>query len=150
MENINDIDDLFYAALERIDPTDADVASEYIVGALTYLQRSFNGRSDRDRVRDDVELNRGLKKYERELTAIIRMSDDALAALIANSIDLSADARHIEKILKHVEKAGWCVMDASKQCSQAKRIAKMMTRIATILEPKKIDRSVNSLFDGME
>lgn len=76
------LDELYNECISRIDD-DIEIAEEYLIGCVTYLRRQYTGRADRDRVREDFSLTRGLDKYERELHTISRLSDDSLSTLIA-------------------------------------------------------------------
>jgi len=144
----DNVDDLYYACIEKIDP-DIEIAEEYIIGCVTYLKRKLEGRADRDRVRDDVNLNRGMSKYSKEFTIIYNMSEDALSTLIASSIDLTHDVRHIADLLEKIERSNYDEVEARNQATKAKNAAKMLERIAKLLTPqnKKSAKNTNSLFD---
>lgn len=141
------LDELYNTCINRIDD-DIDVAEEYLIGCVTYLRRQYTGRADRDRVREDFSLTRGLDKYERELHTISRLSDDSLSTLIASSLDLSKDLRHICILFDKIKIASMDKDDAKKQSAQAKRASDMFAKIAKILEPKKEVQMGNLFSDG--
>lgn len=141
------LDELYNRCINRIDD-DIEIAEEYLIGCVTYLRRQYTGRADRDRVREDFSLIRGLNKYERELHAIVHLSDDSLCTLIASSLDLSKDLRHICDLFDKIKIASMDKDDAKKQSAQAKRASDMFAKIAKILEPKKEIQIGNLFSDG--
>jgi len=144
----DNVDDLYYACIEKIDP-DIEIAEEYIIGCITYLKRKEDGRADRDRVRDDVNLNRGMSKYSRELTIIYKLSEDALSTLIASSIDLTHDVRHIADVLEKIQRSNYDEVEARNQATKARNASRMLERIAKLLTPqnKKSNQNQGSLFE---
>lgn len=126
---------IFNKCVDRIDENDIEMAEECIVGCVTLLKRRFTGRADRDRIRADFSLNRGLEKYERELNTISKLSDDALSSLIASSIDLTDDLAHVEFIFNKIKDASLSPQEAIKQASKARKTANIFMRIADILRP---------------
>lgn len=152
------IEDLYNKCISKIDDEDIEIAEYYLIGCVTLLKRRYTGRADRDRVREDFKLIRGWDKYERELNTIAKLSDDALASLIASSIDLTDDVRHITDLFKKIKDASMDSNEAIKQSSQALKAANLLQKIANILRPKKKKKETKkirvycpkSLFDGME
>ena len=148
------IDDLYNKCIAKIDD-DIETAEVYLVGCVTLLKRKYTGRADRDRVREDFTLTRGLEKYQRELNTISKLSDDALSSLIASSLDLTDDLRHVTDLFRKVKDASMDNSEAIKQATQARKASKLFQRIANILRPtknKKIKKikvfDAKSLFDG--
>jgi hypothetical protein len=122
--------------LERIDK-DIEIAEEYLAGCITYLLRQHKGTADRDRVSSDLKLNRGIEKYERELKQILALSDDSLAILIANTIDITKDIKHLKDVYTQLEKFGTKHIEISKQSIQAKRAAGLLDNISKILNSER-------------
>ena len=112
--------DLINICLNRIDE-DVETAEEYLVGCVTYLKRKNDGRCDRDRVREDFAFMRGIEKYHRELSTIANLSDEALSSLIASTIDLSKDLRHICALFDKIKIASMPKDEAKRQSDKAKQ-----------------------------
>ena len=149
------IDDLYNKCIAKIDD-DIETGEIYLIGCVTLLKRKYTGRADRDRIREDFSLTRGLEKYERELNTISKLSDDALASLIASSIDLTDDLRHVNDLFRKIKDATMDEKEAIKQAAQARKASNLFQRIANILRPtkkKKVKKikflEDKSLFDGV-
>lgn len=140
--------DLINLCLNRIDD-DVEIAEEYLVGCVTYLKRKNDGRCDRDRVREDFAFMRGIEKYHRELSTISNLSDEALSSLIASTIDLSKDLRHICALFDKIKIASMPKDEAKRQSDKAKQASKLLDKVAKILEPKN-DVKIGNLFDEVE
>ena len=135
---------LFYESLDRIDPDDIDVAQDYLIGCITFLKRKESGRADRDRVREDVILNRGMEKYVSELKIISSLSNDALATLIASSIDLSNEIKRVLSLYEKVKLSCVDGREAKIQAGKAKKASDMFARIAKLLDTTKIPNKKKS------
>ena len=149
------IDGLYNRCITKIDD-DIETAEVYLIGCVTLLRRRYTGRADRDRIREDFSLTRGLEKYERELNTISKLSDDALSSLIASSIDLTDDLRHVNDLFRKIKDATMDEREAIKQAAQARKASNLFQRIANILRPKKKkekkkNKSIigKNLFDGV-
>lgn len=141
---MDEVESIFYVCLDRIDPTDVDVAQEYLIGCITFLKRKESGRADRDRVREDVLLSRGMEKYSEELKIVSRLSDDALATLIASSIDLSNEIKRVISLYEKVKLSCVDGKEAKTQAGKAKRASDLFARIAKILDNAPTPRKRNS------
>lgn len=129
---------LYNNIISRIDGN-IDVAEQYIIGAVSYLKRKNDGRSDKDRIRADFEINRGIEKYERELTTMLNLSDTAFESLIGSSVDLTPNVRIVKDVLSKVKCANFFTDDAKEESTKAKNMARMLLEICYIVSGVKYE-----------
>lgn len=137
-----DVSDLYYDCIDRIDLDNIENAEEYLVGCVTYLKRKTTGRADRDRVREDITMNRGLEKYRQELLTISHLSDEALSTLIASSIDLTGEIKRVISLHDKLRMATMNSDEAKVQANKAKKASDIFLRIVEILQPEAIHQKV--------
>lgn len=130
------IEALYYACIDRIDDEDLESAEEYLIGCVTFLHRQSHGRADRDRIKDDFEINRGIHKYEEELRIISRLEEAKLHTLIASSLDLSELVAQIEGICKIMENAVYDEVQAYNQTAKIRRCSKGLEVLNGIINDK--------------
>lgn len=130
-----EVDALYYACIDRIDER-LELAEEYLVGCVTFLYRQKTGRADRDRVAEDFSLNRGLEKYIEELTIISRLSDSAMATLIASSLDLAKELERLEDIHSKISLATYDDVEAHNQTSKIDKAILMLENMKTLIKDK--------------
>lgn len=130
------IENAYLAVLDRLDD-DVETAERYCIGCITYLKRKHDGRADRDRVREDVLLNRGLDKYSRELNQLLTMSDTSLQTLKASSLDLAPEVKSITHIKELIKDSCHYQDEALEQATKAKKMAKMLLEICNTLSGEK-------------
>lgn len=129
---------------------DVEVSEEYLIGCVTSLKRRSQGRADRDRIREDFNLMRGLDKYERELNLISKMDENALTCLIATTLDLSKEVKRMKRILERIRYANFDDDQTKSQATKAQIASGIMKKISALLKPKKRVYKIGNLFKGIE
>ncbi len=138
--------DLYYNCIDRIDD-DLEIAEEYLIGCVTFLHRQTHGRADRDRIKEDFDINRGIHKYEDELTIISRMKEETLRTLIASSLDLSSEIDRLADIYEKINGAVYDKVQAHNQTAKIRKAIKILESMELIINDKG-NHIQPSLFEG--
>ncbi len=144
------VEELYYLCIDRMRGKTLEISEEYLLGCITLLKRRMDGRADRDRIRQDLALFRGINKYERELKLIVKMDENALTCLIASSVDLSMELSRIRDLFDRIKDADFNEDEAKSQATKARLASGIMSKIAQILKPKKRKIRLGNLFEGIE
>jgi len=139
-------EELYYECIDKIDDN-IEIAEEYLIGCITWLCRQSNGRADRDRISDDLKLDRGVHKYHTELVIISRLSEPSLSTLIASSLDLTKEVNHLMDIYEKIKTASYDSIQSHHQATKAKKAADILTKIHKLLTVKK-KQKLGNLFEG--
>lgn len=129
------IEDLYYQCIDRIDD-DVQKAENYLIGCITFLYRQEHGRADRDRIREDFSLNRGLEKYTQELTIISRLPESSLSTLIASSLDLSKFIVDLSEVVEKTKDAIPDDVQAFGQRSKIKKAINLLNELDSVMSDK--------------
>jgi len=130
------VEALYYECIDKIDDENIEQAEHYLIGCVTFLHRQAHGRADRDRVKEDFEINRGIHKYEEELTIISRLSEPKLHTLIASSLDLTDLVAQIEGICQIMGNAIYEEVQAYNQTAKIKKAKKLFDDMELIINDK--------------
>lgn len=141
------IEDLYYKCIDKIDDENMENAEHYLIGCVTFLHRQTHGRADRDRIKEDFEISRGMSKYEEELRIISRLEEAKLHTLIASSLDLSDLVAQIEGICKIMGNAIYDEVQAYNQTAKLKKCGKGIEILEKLINDKG-GHIQPSLFEG--
>jgi len=130
------IEALYYVCIDRIDDENLELAEEYLIGCITFLHRQANGRADRDRIKEDFDLDRGVEKYEDELIIISRMRDETLRTLIASSLDLSSYVDMLTDVHDKINGAVYDKVQAYNQTAKIRKAIKILESMELIINDK--------------
>lgn len=144
------IEALYYACIDRIDDEDIELAEEALIGCVTYLHRQETGRADRDRVKEDFDLDRGLEKYETELKVISLLKEESLRTIIASSADFSRLREEVRAKRELIEGAVYDEVQADYQVPILKETIEHLTEIMNMIKDRDYsrvkDKNTPSLF----
>lgn len=141
------VEALYYVCIDRIDDENLEIAEEYLIGCITFLQRQKNGRADRDRIKEDFEINRGIHKYEEELEIISRMKDSTLCTLIASSLDLSKEVERLTEVHSKISDAVYDEVQAYNQTAKINKAIDILEAMKLLVNDKG-GHIQPSLFEG--
>lgn len=127
---------LYYKCIDRLDD-ELEKAESYLISCITFLHRKEHGRADKDRIREDFSLNRGVYKYKEELTIISRLPESSLSTLIASSLDLSPLVEEITNIHEKVNNAIYDDVEANSQSVKIRKAIAILQELSTVIRDKK-------------
>lgn len=134
--------DLYQSFIIRLGD-DIEEAEQIAVRIISHLRRDRHDRADIDRIREDFSIMRGIDKYREELIIVNRLNDEALAYLVAQTIDLSKIIDMLKSTLKSVKSAKMSRDYASKQERKARNGIKILTEIhSQLMEYKTLSKSI--------